>query len=64
MKAGISREDAIAAIRRDYDSNYFVSGQGKLLKPLQAQPCHALGRCALASLWPQLRHWYSRLQAI
>ena len=35
MQAGISREDAIAAIRRDYNSNYFVSGQGKLLKPLQ-----------------------------
>ena len=30
MQAGISRENAIAAIRRDYDSNYFVSGQGKL----------------------------------
>ena len=35
MQAGISREDAIAAIGRDYESCYFVSGQGKLLKPLQ-----------------------------
>ncbi len=29
LQAGISRQDAIAAIRKDYDSNYFVSGQGK-----------------------------------
>ncbi|CAL5221288.1 g3454 [Coccomyxa viridis] len=30
-QAGISRQDAIAAIRKDYDSNYFVSGQGDMV---------------------------------
>lgn len=30
LQSGISRKDAIAAIRSDYDSNYFVSGKGRL----------------------------------
>lgn len=33
----ISRAEAIAAIRRDYDSNYFVSGRGQLF-PHVANP--------------------------
>ena len=30
LQSGISRQDAIAAIKSDYDSNYFVSGKGWL----------------------------------
>ena len=36
----LSRADAIAAIRRDYDTNYFVSGRGE-----------ALLHCFLRQLW-------------
>ncbi|CAK0781517.1 hypothetical protein CVIRNUC_005393 [Coccomyxa viridis] len=31
LQSGISRKDAVAAIRSDYDSNYFVSGKGDMV---------------------------------
>lgn len=30
LQKHISREDAIASIKKDYESNYFVSGEGAL----------------------------------